>query len=353
MTSAAQMVQVRADELQSYLASVFQAVGVDEADAGLVARSYVSADLYGLASHGVMRVPRIFDGIDAGTHFPDRRPRLLRENAAFAVFDGESGLGTVAGIVAMRTAIGKARAAGIGCVTVFNSNHFGTAGFYCRMAAEEQMTSMTMCNGSPGVSSPSGRRAVLGTNPIAMGAPTRGNPIILDMSISAVVRGRVLEYQRTGKSLPEGVAVDEKGNPTTDPGAALAGAFLPFGGSQAYKVFGLGLMIDILSGPLAGAAYADKVRGSANTKEDCTKGDFYLAIDVSQFRDYESYLDDVEDLVRIVKSSGDEVFMPGEIEEQRAERSNGIVTLDTDMAGQLAALGTRTGVAIPSQLTSV
>ena len=347
------MVAISASDLQAYLGAVFEAIGVDEADAELVAGSYVSADLYGLASHGVMRIPRIFDGIDAGTHFPDRKPLLLKENAAFAVFDGQSGLGTVAGIVAMRTAVEKARAAGVGCVTVFNGNHFGTAGFYCRMAADEHMISMTMCNGSPGVASPSGHRAVLGTNPIAMGAPTRGNPIILDMSISAVVRGRVLEYERTGKPLPEGVAVDVEGNPTTDPTAALAGAFLPFGGSQAYKVFGLGVMIDILSGPLAGAAYADKVRGSANTTEDCNKGDFYLAIDVGQFRDYEEYLDDVEDLVRIVKSSGEEVFMPGEIEEQRAERANGIVTLDADMATQLAALGTRTGVPVPPQLAKL
>ena len=344
------MIEIEASELQAYLESVFEAIGVQGPHAALVARSYVSADLYGLASHGVMRVPRIFDGIDAGTHFPDRTPELLRENAAFAVYDGRSGLGAVAGVVAIQTAMEKARAAGVGCVTVFNSNHFGTAGFYCRLAAEQQMISMTMCNASPGVSSPSGKRAVLGTNPVAIGAPTRGNPIILDMSIAAIVRGKVLEHQRTGKPLPEGVAVDPAGQPTTDPTAALAGAFLPFGGGQAYKVFGLGVMIDIMSGPLAGAAYADNVRGSANTKEDCNKGDFYLAIDVSQFRDYDEYLDDVEDLARIVKESGDEVYLPGEIDEERASRANGRVVLDEDIGGQLAGLGDRVGVAAPPRL---
>ena len=347
------MIQIDVQRLQAYLSAIFEAIGVAPPDAEVVARSYVSADLYGLASHGVMRVPRIFDGIDAGTHFPDRRPRIIKENAAFAVFDGESGLGAVNGVIAMRTAMEKARAVGIGCVTVFNSNHFGTAGFYCRLAAEQRMIAMTMCNASPGVSSPSGKRAVLGTNPLAMGAPTRGNPIILDMSISAIVRGKVLELQRTGKQLPEGVAVDSEGRPTTDPAAALAGAFLPFGGSQAYKVFGLGLMIDILSGPLAGAAYADHVTGSANTKEDCNKGDFYLAVDVAQFRDYERYLDDVEDLVRIVKSSGDAVYMPGEIEEERARKSGAEVVLDEDMSRELAALGERVGVPVPPQLVSL
>lgn len=347
------MPDIEADALQSYLTAVFGAIGVPEEYAEVVARSYVSADLHGLASHGVMRIPRIFDGIDAGTHFPDRLPKLMRENAAFAVFDGQSGFGAVAGVVAMRTAIEKARAAGVGCVTVFNSNHFGTAGFYCRLAAEEQMLSMTMCNGSPGMASPGGRRAVLGPNPIAIGAPTRGAPIILDMSVSSIVRGRVLESQRTGKPLPEGVAIDADGNVTTDPTAALAGAFLPFGGTQAYKAFGLGVMVDILSGPLAGAAYADQVRGSANTTEDCNKGDFYLAIDVGQFRDYAGYLDDVEDLARIVRESGDDVYMPGEIEEERAAKSGGVVTLDDDMARQLAALGVRTGVDVPPQLASL
>lgn len=344
------MIEIQATDLESYLGAVFEAIGVRGKHAALVARSYVSADLYGLASHGVMRVPRIFDGIDAGTHFPDREPELLRENAAFAVFDGRSGLGAVAGAVAMETAMEKARAAGVGCVTVFNSNHFGTAGFYCRLAAENRMISVTMCNASPGVSSPSGRRAVLGTNPLAIGAPTRSDPIVLDMSIAAIVRGKVLEHQRTGKPLPEGVAVDPDGNPTTDPSAALAGAFLPFGGSQAYKVFGLGVMIDILSGPLAGAAYADHVRGSANTKEDCNKGDFYLAIDISQFRDYEEYLNDVEDLARIVKESGEEVYLPGDIDEERAAKANGRVVLDEDIAGQLAQLGDRVGTTVPGEL---
>lgn len=347
------MPEFEAVALQSFLGSVFEAIGVDPAYADVVAGSYVWADVHGLASHGVMRIPRIFEGIDAGTHFPDRLPKLVRENAAFAVFDGQSGLGTVAGVVAMRTAVEKARGAGVGCVIVFNSNHFGTAGFYGRMAADERMISMTMCNGSPGMASPGGRRAVLGPNPIAIGAPTRGAPIVLDMSVSSIVRGRVLESQRTGKPLPDGVAIDAQGNVTTDPAAALAGAFLPFGGPQAYKAFGLGVMVDILSGPLAGAAYADRVRGSANTTEDCNKGDFYLAIDVGQFRDYEDYLDDVEDLARIVRSSGDNVYMPGEIEEERAAAAGGVVRLDDDMAGQLAALGARTGVAVPPQLASL
>jgi L-2-hydroxycarboxylate dehydrogenase (NAD+) len=109
-------------------------------------------------------------------------------------------------------------------------------------------------------------------------------------------------------------------------------------------------MIDILSGPLAGAAYGDKVRGSADTTEDCTKGDFYLAIDISQFRQLDDYLNEVEELVEIIRSSGGEVLVPGEMEDRRSAAAGGIVTLDNDMAHQLASIGERFQVQPPSNL---
>jgi LDH2 family malate/lactate/ureidoglycolate dehydrogenase len=109
------------------------------------------------------------------------------------------------------------------------------------------MIGITMCNGEPGVCSPAGTRAVIGPNPIAVGAPTRSKPVVLDMSIASIVRGRVLEYQRTRKALPEGVAIDEEGGPTVDPSAALLGAFLPFGGSQASTTSVLSIMESVPS----------------------------------------------------------------------------------------------------------
>jgi L-2-hydroxycarboxylate dehydrogenase (NAD+) len=171
------------------------------------------------------------------------------------------------------------------------------------------------------------------------------------MSIASIVRGRVLEYQRTGKALPEGLAIDNQGGSTVDPSAALLGAFLPFGGPQAYKAFGLEVMVDILSGPLVGAAFADRVTGTANTTQDCNKGDLYMAIDVAQFRNYEDYLDDVETLVAVIKSTGESVYLPGEVEDDRATAAGGSITLDEDMAAQLSTLGRRLGVEPPAGLT--
>ena len=330
-----------AGRLTAFLAAIFEAMGVEADIAPEVADAYVTADLYGFASHGVMRIPRIQDGIDAGTHFPGNSPKVVRDNPSSALVDGRSALGVAVGLFATRLALEKARSTGVGCVGVYNSNHFGMAGYYVRRIAAEGMIGMTLCNAAPGMAAFGGKRAVLGTNPVAIGAPTRGFPVALDLSPASVVRGKVLEAERTGHELPIGVAVDGDGLPTTNPTAALKGAFLPYGGEQAYKTYGLALMIDILCGPLVGAAFADRVTGSADTTVDCNKGDLYLAIDIAQFRDYEKFLDDTEELLQAVKASGDNVLLPGEPEHNREASSDGKVALDEDMIDQLRNLGRR------------
>jgi L-2-hydroxycarboxylate dehydrogenase (NAD+) len=339
-------VSVDAGELRDGLARIFVAMGAPAEDAPQVADVYVLGDLYGFASHGVMRIPRIQVGIDAGTHVPSARPTVVRDGPATALIDGNSALGVAVALVAMRTAIAKAREVGIGAVGVVNGNHFGMAGYYVRLAAAERMIGLTFCNGAPGMAAFGGKRAVLGTNPIAMGAPTRGRPIALDFSPASVVRGRTLEAQRKGEQLPEGVAVDRDGRPTTDPTAALDGAFLPYGGPQAYKTYGLALMVDILCGPLMGAAFGDGVTGSADTTVDCNKGDLHVAIDIGRFRDYDAFLDDIDELVRMVKDSGDAVLLPGEREHEREDASGATVVLDDDMAQQLRDLARMYGVEI-------
>ena len=334
-------VSVDAAAMTNDLARIFVAMGAPADDAHQIAHVYVLGDLYGFASHGVMRVPRIQAGIEAGTHVPGARPDVVRDGPATVLIDGNSALGVAVALAAMRTAISKARDVGIGCVGVVNSNHFGMAGYYVRLAAAEGMIGVTMCNGAPGMAAFGGKRAVLGTNPVAIGAPTHGKPIALDFSPASVVRGRTLEAQRKGEQLPEGVAVDSDGRPTTDPTEALAGAFLPYGGPQAYKTYGLALMIDVLCGPLVGAAFGDRVTGSADTSVDCNKGDVHIAIDIGRFRDYDAFLDDMDELARMMKDSGDAVLLPGEREHEREDASGGTIVLDDDMKEQLRELGRR------------
>ena len=339
-------VSVDVGKLRDDLARIFVAMGAPPDDAAQIADVYVLGDLYGFASHGVMRIPRIQAGIDAGTHVPGARPEVVRDGPATALIDGNSALGVAVALFAMRTAVAKARDAGIGAVGVVNSNHFGMAGYYVRLAAAEGMLGLTLCNGAPGMAAFGGKRAVLGTNPMAIGAPTRGRPVALDFSPASVVRGRTLEAQRKGEQLPEGVAVDRDGRPTTDPTAALEGAFLPYGGPQAYKTYGLALMIDVLCGPLMGAAFGDRVTGSADTSVDCNKGDLHIAIDIGRFRDYDAFLDDMDELVGMMKDSGDAVLLPGEREHEREDAAGGTIVLDDDMAQQLRDLGSRYGLVL-------
>jgi L-2-hydroxycarboxylate dehydrogenase (NAD+) len=338
--------RVDAAKLRDFLSRLFVAMGAPPSDAPAIADAYLSADLYGFASHGVMRILRIQDGIDAGTHRPQARPSIVRDDVATALVDGNSALGVAVGLFATRLAMTKARSAGIGAVGVFNSNHFGMAGYYVRLMAAERMVGLVLCNGAPGISAFGGARAVLGTNPLAIAAPTRGRPVALDFSPASIVRGKVLEAERRGDALPEGVAVDSDGKPTTDPSVALAGAFLPYGGAQAYKTFGLALMIDILSGPLVGAAFADGVTGSADTTVDCNKGDLYVAIDIARFRDIDAFLDDMEQLSATIKASGPDVLLPGEREHDREAEARGFLTLDDDMYGRLVELGSRYAVTL-------
>jgi len=328
-------VEFSVESLRKDLIDVLTRYRVPREDAEPAADIYVRAELTGHGSHGVMRFLRIIEGIRTGTHCPGGRPRLVRTGPGTARIDGRRALGVPTAVFAMRTAIDLAGETGIGAVTVRDTHHFGMAGYYPAMAARHGMLGLALCNTQPAITPPGGKGRVLGTNPISIAAPTRGEPLVLDMSVAAVSRGQVLEAARRGESLPAGVALDEGGRPTTDPTRALTGSLRPFGGDAAHKAFGLALMIDILSGVLAGAAFGDRVTGTAETSRPCTKGDFFAALDVSRFRDMEEFLDDVEELSGIVKRSGSNVCLPGEIERDRLNAARGRVVLDDDLAASL------------------
>ncbi len=164
---------------------------------------------------------------------------------------------------------------GVGAVGVHNSNHLGMLGYYTDQLQREGYVGIAMTNTEPAMPPYGGAEPVLGTNPIAIGLPT--DPVFnLDMSTSAIARGTVLHRKETGERLPEGVALDAEGEPTTDPAAALEGTILPFGGA---KGSGLAIAVEVLAGGLVGAAMGEDVTGTYHTEDPCTKGDFFLAID--------------------------------------------------------------------------
>jgi L-2-hydroxycarboxylate dehydrogenase (NAD+) len=256
-------------------ADAFRAHGISDADAEQTAEVLVSADARGKHSHGLLRLPRFVRGIEHGNVDPEGDIEVASERGGAATLSGGSRLGPVVASAATAEAMDRADKFGVGVVGVHDSNHLGMLGYYTDQLRREGYVGVGITNTEPAMPPYGGADPVLGTNPIAVGLPTEP-PFNLDMSTSAIARGTVLHSQETGQDLPEGVALDADGQPTTDPADALEGTILPFGGA---KGSGLAIAVEVLAGGLVGAAMGEDVTGTYHTEEPCTKGDLFLALD--------------------------------------------------------------------------
>jgi len=298
-------------------------IGVDEDDAEIVSEALVMANLRGIDSHGVVRLYSYVERILRGLINPRAKPQVVRDLGATCVLDGNNGLGHVAAMHAVRIAVEKARKYGVGVVGVKNANHFGMAAYYGIKIAENKMIGIVLSNAPPAMAPWGGKVARLGTNPICIAFPfEEGFPIVLDMALSVVARGKIRVAALRKERIPEGWALDEEGKPTTDPEAALRGTLLPIGG---YKGYGLAVAVDILSGILSGSAYSILVRALDDYSGPSRTGFFIEAINVEHFRSYEEYLEDLRKFVKIIKetpkaSGVTEIYLPGEIEANTAKR---------------------------------
>lgn len=328
-------------DLRSLGAEILVGAGVPSGDAGTVADALVEANLSGHDSHGIIRLPKWVEGLRAGAINPACRPRVVHEGGVVAVLDGDRGLGPVVGQRAAALAAAAAERAGMGAVAVRRGSHIGMLAFYTRRLAERGLIGVAMTNTEPAMAAFGGRTRVLGTNPLSVGVPTHDEPIVLDMSTSVVARGKIVLARERGGEIPPGWAVDEAGRPTTDPAAALAGALLPVGGPKGY---GLAIVVDLLTGALAGAAVATGVRGTYRMSDEGTKGDFFAAIDPRHFGPLDAFLDRVDALRRDVQESPrapgvDRVYLPGEVErETRDRRQAEGIGLEASLWAQLQAL---------------
>ena len=308
----ADAVLIQEKSLRSFCEAVLMKFGVPPQDAQVTTDVLVLADLRGIGSHGVARLQRYVNGLREGYIKPTDHSTIVRETKATALIDGGQSLGQVVGKKGMELAIKKAKETAVGVVTVRNSNHYGIAGYYALMALDHDLIGMSMTNAAPLVVPTFGRSAVLGTNPIAITAPTtRETPFVFDMATATVPRGKVEVFNRQGKSMPKGYAVDETGADTTDPARVLnalakrlGGGLLPLGGAGeefgGHKGYGLALMVDVLSGVLPGAAtglqvYQDEKRPDV--------GHFFLAMDPAAFRPLDEFKRDMDRLARELKDS--------------------------------------------------
>jgi L-2-hydroxycarboxylate dehydrogenase (NAD+) len=309
---------MRAD-LEAFCVRVLGRYGVPPREAATTARVLVSADLRGIASHGVARLGRYIKGLKAGYIRPGIEFGLEEPVPAIAVIDARNGIGQVVSEWAMDLAVRKARDNGVGIVTVKNSNHFGIAGYYVQKAIDADMLGVCLTNAAPLVVPTNGAEAVLGTNPIAIGAPGDGLPLLLDMATSVVPRGKLEVADRNRKQIPVGWAVDEKGFDSHNPGQVLAnmlarsgGGILPLGGRgemfSGHKGYGLALLVDVLCGVLSGSAFGldvdnmQKPAGPAGTAAPRV-GHFFMAVDIARFMPVEEFRQRLAALFSMLKGS--------------------------------------------------
>jgi L-2-hydroxycarboxylate dehydrogenase (NAD+) len=334
---------IAATALHQLCVEVLQRHRVPSGDSDLVAAALVDANLCGFDSHGVIRLPLWSDGLKRRTI--NSRPSIRRvlETEATALIDGDYGLGPVVGEYARKLVQEKAQRSGIAVVSVRHASHLSMLSFYGGRLALAGLIGLIVTNTEAAMAPFGGRDRVLGSNPLCVAVPGREFPIILDISSSIVARGKLLVAQANGDTIPDTWALDADGHPTTDPRAALDGALRPIAG---HKGSGLAVVIDLLSGALAGAAVTTGVRGTYQMQERSTKGDAFIAINPAFLAGehiFKALTDKaVADIVGSRTAPGTKrIFAPGEIEhERRKERLRKGIPLPDELIQQLRTLAT-------------
>lgn len=308
----------------AFARALLAAHGVPPGDAAVIAGCLVRADLRGVDTHGLVRLPGYLDRVRRGLIDPAPTLAPQRITAAAASLDGRNGFGFVIGTRAMEEAIRVAKETGIGIVSARRSTHFGMAACYVLQALDAGFVSLVFTNASRAMPPWGGREPLLGTSPLAAGAPGgKLAPFVLDMSPAVAARGKIRLAQKRGEKIPLGYALDADGRPTTDPAEALKGVVLPIGGP---KGSGLSMLMDIFGGVLSGAAYAGDVGDQYKAYDRPQNvGHFFLAMKPDLFvpmAEYRSRMDTLVERIRACpRAEGfDEILLPGELEAREEQR---------------------------------
>ncbi len=335
---------VPVEVIRRFIVDVFTGLGVPEGDARVSADVLIAADLRGIDSHGVARLKYYYDRIKLGLHRTVTEMEVVKESETTALVDGHHGMGHVIARRCMEMAIEKARRYGMGSVAVRNGTHFGIAGYYSLLAAEAGMIGLTVTNARPSIAPTFSTEPMLGTNPIAFAAPSdMPYHFCLDMATSICQRGVIEVAGRVGERVPVGWAIDERGEPLTDPAAILEAlgegraALLPLGGTgeefAGYKGYGLATMVEILSASLSGGRFMKDLLGFAEdgSRRPFMIGHFFMAIDVEHFVPLPLFKSITGQIMRALqgarKAPGRErIYVAGEKEHEmiRTRRERGI-----------------------------
>jgi LDH2 family malate/lactate/ureidoglycolate dehydrogenase len=350
-------------ELQEFTRQVFVKMGCPEDDAKLAAEILVSADLRGIDSHGVARLPGYVRLQSLDRVNPKPNIRIVHQTPSTAVVDGDAGLGLVVAPKAMEIAIEKAKQVGTSWVAIRNSNHFGIAGYYAMMALQHDMIGLAMTHAGPLVAPTFSQDKLLGTNPIAIAIPAdKQPPFVADFATTTAAYGKLEILQRKGQPTPTGWVQNVEGKPSTDAHAVKnGGALLPLGGDRehgSHKGYCLGAMVDILCGVLSGANYGPWVppfatagfMGTATQLVGVGTGHMLGAMRVDAFRpaqEFKEHMDNWISTFRAAKPVEGEAYVqiPGDAERiMEAERkANGIPVL-APVIESLSEIATKFGL---------
>lgn len=303
---------------QAFVESILVGNGVSRENAPIIASCLVLADLRGVDTHGVNRIPSYMERIRQGVLDAKAVPDLTQVTPVVAQTDGRNGFGFLAAHTGMNRAIEMAREFGIGFVSVKHSNHFGMSAWAVQQALDAGMMSLVFTNSSPALPVWGGMSKLMGVSPLACGAPA-GNtkPFILDMAPSVAARGKIYKAARRGEKIPGDWALDGTGSPTEDPNRALEGVMLPMGGPKGSA---LAVMMDVFSGVLSGSAFAGHVTNPYDPSKPADVGHFLVAIKPDLFMSLDDFKERMDYLYQRVVGSDlmagvDRIYYPGEIEQ--------------------------------------
>ncbi|XP_023163393.1 uncharacterized protein LOC111594362 isoform X2 [Drosophila hydei] len=335
---------VEVEESRRFMIDCFKAVNVPEEHAKAQADLLVAADHRGHFSHGMNRLEMYINDLAINSTDGAITPVVLKETPATAWVDGRNGLGAVVGNFCMDLAIKKAKNVGVGWVCAKGSNHYGMAGWYALRAMESGLVGMSMTNTSPLMAPTGAKEAALGTNPLSLGANACGKDhFLLDMATTAVAVGKIEIQNRKGASLPDGWAQDPEGKVTNDAKLAFeTGCLCPLGGTEltsGYKGYGLGAMVDILTGVMSGANYSTHVRKWTHTGANTAAnlGQVFIAVDPNCFApQFQERMTDFNSILRNTKPTDPKkpVLLAGDKEEKNmkdVDQTGGIEYLENQL----------------------
>ncbi|HUP97871.1 MAG TPA: Ldh family oxidoreductase [Usitatibacter sp.] len=344
------MLRVPHDRLSAWAVACLEKVGVPPPEAHLVGDSLVRTSVWGVDSHGVLRLTHYLRRMTIGSIKAAATPVVMRTGPVTAQVHGEDGLGIVHASLGMETAIEMAKENGVGVVGVGHSSHCGAMGLYTRMAAAERLVGIAMTHSSSVVVPHGGKTKYFGTNPISFAFPRAGGePVCLDMATSQVAWNKVLNARIEGYPLEPGVAVDASGVATTDPHKAAAG--VPLGGpTYGYKGYGLAFAIDLLCGVMNGMTFGRHINGMYEDLDRPRKiGHLLMALDPGRFAGGETMEQTVDALIADLRGQG-EILYPGEPEERaQAERLEQGIPIDDEALKDMREWSAKLGVPPPDR----